>query len=219
MEKERKKNLEEAIKEKVSPLLEETMEKSWGITIPKIETDISDKLKNPQLEIYIPNNLSFSQAKNKFKSEFLKRELLLNQGNVSHLAKLLGIDRRSIHRVIKDLNINIEELRHIKKTKEEYQQGRIDQTIRTTLDQYKEIIQPQQMEKMYQQVSNLSRNIAKFLPLTELNWKEAQQEFEKQFISKSLEKNNGNMTKAADDLKIRIETLYRKVKKIRLEKN
>src|SRR3989338_374837 len=143
MEEKKREDLESAIKEKIYPLLEQTMEKNWGISIPKIETDISDKLKNPQLEVYIPIGVTFEEAKKKFKAEFLKRELMLNQGNVSQLAKLLGIDRRSVHRVIKDLEIKTEDLRSTKRSKEEYQQGFIDQTIRSTLDQYKELIQPQ----------------------------------------------------------------------------
>ena len=51
-----KKDLEETIKEKVSPMLEETMEKHWGITIPQLGEELSDKLKNPQLNIYVPAN-------------------------------------------------------------------------------------------------------------------------------------------------------------------
>ena len=66
------KNLEETIKEKVSPLLEEMMEKQWGISIPQIESDISDKLKHPTLKIYVPPNLEFNEAKKFFKKEFVK---------------------------------------------------------------------------------------------------------------------------------------------------
>src|SRR3989344_2750657 len=85
-----KKGLEEAIKDKVAPLLEESMEKQCGITIPKLESELTDKLKHPLLQLYIPSNLSFSAAKELFKSEFLKRELKLHAGNVSQLAKVLG---------------------------------------------------------------------------------------------------------------------------------
>src|SRR3989338_8819645 len=101
------KDLEETLTEKVSPLLEETMEKNWGITIPKLGSDITDQLKKPQLNIYIPLHSTFSKAKKKFKSEFLKRELQLHQGNISQLAKTLEVDRRSIHRTIRDLEIDV----------------------------------------------------------------------------------------------------------------
>jgi len=216
-EQQKKKGLEETIKEKVTPLIEESMEKHWGITIPKIESDISDKLKNPQLNIYVPANYDFAKAKQFFKTEFLKTEIRLHQGNISQLSKFLKIDRRSIHRAIKELKIDLDQLRGDVKSKEEYKQDAVDKVIRSTLDQYKEIIQPQKMEKMYQEVSSLSRNIAKFLPLEELTWKEAEREFEKQFLGQALKENNWNVSQTAQKVKIRAETLHRKIKKLGIE--
>src|SRR3989338_11620048 len=140
-------DLEQAIKEKVSPLLEESMEKHWGITIPKLESDITDQLKKPQLNVYLPPNLPFEKAKKTFKTEFIKRELRLHRGNVSQLAKLLELDRRSIHRAIKDLDIDVEEVRSRPESKEDYQKMMVDNLIRSTLQQYKEIIQPQKDRK------------------------------------------------------------------------
>jgi DNA-binding NtrC family response regulator len=215
MKTKEKQDLEDALKEKVSPLLEETMEKNWGITIPKLGSDITDDLKNPQLNIYIPPDLNFDQAKKHFKGEFVKRELRLNKGNISQLAKLLGVNRRSIHRVIKDLSID--KKKETLLSKEDYQQDVIDKTLRSTLDQYKAIIHPQQMEKMYQEVSTLSRNIAKFIPFEELSWKEAEREFERQFLQQALREQDNNISKTAQKIDIRIETLYRKIKKLGLK--
>ena len=208
------KDLEETVKEKVAPLLEETMEKSWGITIPQIEEDIADKLLRPQLHVYVSPNTTFKKAKKFFKAEFIKNELKLHQGNISHLAKSLGIDRRSVHRAIKNLAINIDEIRHELTSPEEQREEFVDQTIRSTLDRYKEIIQPQKMEQMYGEVSRLSRNIAKVLPHQDLSWKDAEKEFEKQFLSHALKDNDNDVTKTARKIEIRVETLYRKIKKL-----
>lgn len=207
------KNLEQAIKEKVSPLLEETMEKHWGITIPKLESDITDQLKKPQLNVYLPLNLPFEKAKKTFKTEFIKRELRLHRGNVSQLAKLLELDRRSIHRAIKDLDIDVGEVRSRPESQEDYQKAVVDTLIRSALGQYKEIIQPQKMEMLYRDVDSLSRNIARFLPPPELSWKQAEQEFEKQFLVQALEESGWKISVAAAKLKIRPETLHRKVKR------
>lgn len=211
-----KKGLEEAIKDKVAPLLEESMEKQWGITIPKLESELTDKLKHPLLQWYVPNNLSFSAAKELFKSEFLKRELKLHAGNVSQLAKILGMDRRSVHRTIRKLGIDIKETREQIQSLEDYQKDWVDRALRSTLDQYKEIIQPQKMEKMYQEVEHLSESIAKVLPLQEITWKEAEKEFERQFLSQALKENNNSIKRTADAVKIRTETLQRKMKKLRI---
>jgi DNA-binding NtrC family response regulator len=209
-----KKGLEEAIKEKVTSLLEESMEKHWGITVPKIEDDITAKLGSPSLNIYIPPDLSFSAAKKTFKAEFLKRELRMHKGNISHLAKQLGIDRRSVHRTIKDMGIDVDKLRKELDSSESYETKFVDETLRSTLDQYKEIIRPQKMEQMYQEVQSLSRNIAKILPFKEVSWKDAEKEFEKQFLEKALDVNKHNITKTANKIKIRAETLHRKIKKL-----
>ena len=214
-----KKDLEETIKDKVTPLIEESMEKNWGLTIPKLEVDITDQLKEPQVKVYIPLHLPFQEAKKVFKEEFLKKELKLHLGNVSNLAKKLGLDRRSIHRAIKELEIDLDEVRSKDLSEEDFQMGIIDQTIRATLDQYKEVIQPQKMEKMYKEIPSLSRNIAKFIPHQEMTWKEAEVEFEKQFLDNALKENKWNVTKAADKIEIRVETLHRKIKKLGLARS
>ena len=210
------KDLEETIKEKVSPLLEETMERNWGITIPQIESDITDKLKNPPLQVYVSSQSTFAQAKKLFRAEFIKKELRLHQGNISQLAKTLDIDRRSIHRAVKELNLDMDKIRAQLHSPESYQEEVIDQTIRSTLDQYKEIIQPHQLEKFYQDIPELSRNIAKLLPHPDLTWEEAEQEFERQFLSLAMQEQNHNVALTAKKLNIRAETLHRKLKRLGL---
>jgi DNA-binding NtrC family response regulator len=214
---EEKKDLESTLKEKVSPLLEESMERNWGITIPKLESDITDRLKNPHIHVYIPMHLPFIDARKAFKREFVKKELQLHLGNISQLAKLLGLDRRSIHRTIKELDINIENIRRKDHTSEDYEREVIHKSIHATLEPYRKILTPEKMEKIYQDVPELSRNIAKVLPHQTMTWKEAEVEFEKQFIANALKENSWNVTETARKIKIRVETLYRKIKKLGLK--
>lgn len=215
--KDKQQGLEETIREKVVPLLEETMERHWGITIPKLGSDISDRLKSTRTDLYIPLDLPFTAAKRKFKAEFIKKELRLHRGNVSQLARLLNLNRRSIHRTIKELALDIEEIRHRHEgVQAEYQQTFIDQMIRSALDQYRDIIQARKMEKLYEEVSTLSRNIVEFLPHHETTWKEAEREFEKQFLRHALEERDWNITGVARKIKIRPETLHRKIKRLQL---
>ncbi len=216
------KDLEAALKEKVTPLLEETMEKHLGITIPKLEADITDRLANPQLNIYVPAGLQFSKAKKAFKKEFLKRELRLHRGNISHLAKTLELDRRSIHRAIKDLDIKMGQIKGMlssaEPTKERYQEEVVDQAIRGTLEQYKHILRPEKIEEMYQDLPTLSRNIVKFIPYQDWTWKDAEREFERQFLQQALEENGWKVSEAAARIGIRAETLHRKIRKLGLRK-
>ncbi|MBT4539061.1 hypothetical protein HOI26_03135 [Candidatus Woesearchaeota archaeon] len=211
-----KKDLEATLKEKVVPLLEETMEKHWGITIPKLEDDITDQLRQPFVQVYVSSSSTFKEAKKKFKAQFLEKELKLHRGNVSQLAKHLGIDRRSVHRAIKNLDIDIEAVRDTEVTEQFEQEKAVDHTLRASLNQYRDIIQPEKLEPMYKEIPQLSRNIAQFLPHQELTMKEAEQEFEKQFLGQVLLEHKGDIQEAAQQLQIRVETLYRKVKKLKI---
>ena len=215
-----KHNLEETIKGKVALLLEETMEKSWGIYVPQVQSDITDKLHHQlPLKFYISAISSFQEAKQKFKSEFLKNQLFLHKGNVSQLAKFIGLDRRSVHRAIKGLDLRIDDLRREQQTASSHQERMIDQTIRFALEGYKEIIQPQKMEKMYQEVPALSRHLVKILPHNNLTWKQAEREFEKQLLSQSLQKYHWKVAEAARKLDLQPETLHRKIARLGLKKD
>ena len=209
-------DLEATIKEKVAPMLEETMEKHWGITIPQIESDITDKLKSPQIQIYVSPQLAFAEAKHFFKAEFLKKSLAQHLGNVSQLAKVLRIDRRSVHRAIKSLDIDMETLRG-KEDPSRFREEIIDRTIRSALDHYKELIHPQKMEDLYSDIPALSRNIAKVLPDQEMSWKQAEKEFERQFLSLALAEQQHKVVETAQKLKMRVETLYRKIRRLGLD--
>jgi len=214
-----KHNLEETIKGKVALLLEETMEKSWGIYVPQVQSDITDKLQiSLPAKFYLPAVSSFPEAKRLFKSEFLKNQLHLHGGNISQLAKFVGLDRRSVHRAIKKLELNVHGLRRENVPAGSYQEKMIDQTIRFALDGYKEVIQPQKMEKMYQEVPALSRHLAKILPHHHLTWRQAEREFEKQFLSRALRERQWKVAETARQLKIQPETLHRKIAKLALKK-
>ncbi len=223
-------DLEEAIKGKVASLLEQTMEKHWGLSIPKLESDITDRLRQPaflQLSMYLPLHMRFSKAKKLFRAEFLKQELRLHRGNVSSLAKRLDLDRRSVHRAIKDLAINVDTIRHMHGVRgmddmhalepsERYQQQFVDKAIRQSLEQYHSLLQPRQLEKVYKEIPELSRNIAKFLPHQDTSWKEAEQEFEKAYLKQALAQYGWNVARTAASIGLRAETLHRKIKKLGL---
>ena len=215
--KKEKKDLEETIKERVSPFLKETIEKNVGVSIPKLGSDITDKLSKSQLDIYVPSDISFKKAKKLFKKEFLRRELRFHLGNISQLAKAIDIDRRSVHRAIKEFDIDVEQILSKGESKIDYYQGMIGKKIKSTLEEYKGIIHPEKMELMYGKVGDLSKSIAKFLPHQDLSWKEAEREFEKQFLSQVIKNNQGNISKTAKEIELRVETLHRKAKKLGLK--
>ncbi len=105
-------DLEKVVKSRVKPIIDGAMQKFIGARIVELESDISDSLaKNPLFEVEIDTSLKFRKAKDNFKRSYISKLLQTHLGNISRVADVLGIDRRSIHRLIKSLKINIEKIR------------------------------------------------------------------------------------------------------------
>lgn len=208
-------NLEKVVKEKVEPLVNEAMQKFLGVTIKEIPGEISDKIeRNPLISFGITSDVKYKAAKKMFKREFLKRLLQNHYGNVSVVAKIAGVDRRSIHRDAKELDINLKKMRRDMVKSEYYRKEAVDNILRDTLDEYRTIINPQRLQKMYKNMGKLSDEISHALPVVEMTWDEAEAEFEKEYFRKALEDSDGNVSEAARKIGLRYETLHRKLKKL-----
>lgn len=210
-----KETLDKVLKRKVEPLLEESMHKILGVTISEFGKDISDKIeKNPLIAYDIDPAVPFKAAKKLFKKQFLTRMLQTNFGNISAVAKKTGLDRRSVHRAIKELDINIKNIRKEMIKADYYRKEAVDSILKETLDNYRQVIRPSRLEKMYRNVDRISGDIVKELPTIEMTWDEAEREFEKAYIAKALKENKGNISKTAAKIGLRYETLHRKMKKL-----
>lgn len=210
-----KPTLEKVLKDKVEPLIEEAMHKFLGVTISELGKDITDKIeRNPLISYEINTAIGFKAAKKVFKKEFLTRLLQSNFGNVSAVAKIAGMDRRSVHRAIKEFGIDIKKVRKEMIKTKYYQREAVDAILKDTLDSYKQIIRPGRLERLYKNVDKLSKDIIKQLPPVEMSWEEAEKEFEKRYLEKALEENKGNVSKTARKIGLRYETLHRKLKKL-----
>ena len=99
------KDLEKVLKKKIKPIIDEATHRFLGVTIGELGKDITDSIeKNPLLSYEIDTSISFKEAKNKFKKQFLAKQIQTHYGNVSALAKALEVDRRSMqHQNIKML--------------------------------------------------------------------------------------------------------------------
>ncbi len=209
-----KETLERVVKEKVEPMIEEAMQKYLGITINELEKDITEKIGQEHLVgMVVRVDLPFKAAKKIFKKEFLERAIQTHYGNVSEVADIVGLDRRSIHRDIKSLRLDMRKLRERFYKVGYFEKEAVDGMIRGTLDQYKGIIRAEKLEKMYSHVRELSENIVRVLPLSHLSWKEAEKEFEKVYLKAALELHQG-LRETAKRIGLRYETLLRKMKRL-----
>ncbi|MBR9691675.1 hypothetical protein GOV06_02720 [Candidatus Woesearchaeota archaeon] len=213
-----KEDLEKVLKKKVEPLLEESMHKILGVTISEFGKDITDSIeKNPLIAYDIDIRLGFKAAKKLFKKQFLTRMLQTNFGNISAVAKVTELDRRSVHRAVKELGIGIKGIRRDMIKADYYRREAVGEILKGTLDSYKTVIRPGKLENMYENVDKISFDIVKELPAIEMSWDAAEKMFEIQYFEKALKENKGNVSRTARRIGLRYETLHRKLKKLGLK--
>jgi DNA-binding NtrC family response regulator len=207
-----KEELEKIMKGRIKPIIDSAMQKFIGARVVEIETDISDRLANPLLEFEIDTARGFKKSKEMFKKSYVSKLLQTHLGNISKVADILGVDRRSIHRLIKSLKINVDKIRDNLLSEQYAREEEVKDIIEETLGDYKGIISPEKLRKMYAGVPEISKDIIKELPKSPLSLKEAEEEFEKRFIVKALKENKFNISKTARKIGLRYETLHRKMK-------
>ena len=197
-------------------MIDSAMNKYIGATINEISLDISDKLKRSPLIDFDFKIMDFKTAKRLYIKQYLIRLLETNHGNISKVAIIADVDRRSIHRLIQKFDIDVAKLREELMKPYYVREAAISSMIEKTLDNYKQVVRPEKLEKAYKNVSVLSKEILKELPIEPMTLKKAEQEFEKMYIKRILEHTKGNISEAARLIGLRFETLHRKIKKLDL---
>lgn len=194
-------------REQVAPVVENAMGKFLGVTINQINEDISNKLIKGNIDFDVDVTVSFKKAKEQFKKEFLLRLLQHTNGNISETARIAGVDRRSIHRLIHRFKIGVEKLRDQPYYFEEDKKNMyVKAVVEGTLKEY------DQIADKYQNVDeDTVKNISKKLPEIRLTFEEAVDLFEKEFIKKALKRYKSEKI-AAKKVGIRYETLHKKAK-------
>ena len=212
-------NLEEQIEKKVKPILDKAMHRFLGITVDEIKLDMTDKLKkSPMLDLLIDFSQPYKEAKEDFKRQYITKLLIKFFGNVSEIAKVSGLDRRSIHRLIKQFDIKAGKIRRDMKKIDYIKEMAVSDIIENTLEHYKKVINPEKIESMYNKADEISKEIVKELPEDIVSWKEAEEEFDKRYLAHIIDEEPSTV-KAARRIKLRYETLHRKLRKLGLIKS
>jgi len=208
------KQLEKIVQSKVKPLLDVAMHQKLGITINELGTDISDRLQQSALlEYNIDTSLPFKEAKKKFKRQYVAKLLQLSFGNVADVARIAKIDRRSIHRLIAEAKIEVEQFRE-QMERNYVKELAVQDIIQSALEGYKDALNPTKYEALYKEAPALSKNIAKELPESPKTLKDAEREFEQEYLAQVLKSNDHNISKTARKIGLRFETLHRKLKSL-----
>ena len=208
-------SLDVVVEKKVKPMLDDAMKRYLGITVSEIRADISDKLKRSSL-LSIDTSIPFKQAKRQFKKQYLIQLLHRHRGNISEVARIADLDRRSLHRLIVRFKIDVATVRERAPALTYVKQEAVKDIIEHTLEAYKEIINPSKLQQLYRHTSALSQDIARQLPESPLTMKEAVQDFERRYLHIALEEHKGNISRTARDIGLRFESLHRKLKQLGL---
>lgn|SRR3989338_8554223 len=209
--------LEEVLNKKVKPLIKEATSRFLGVNIDKLNEDIGSLLHKPTLlGIKIDTSLSFKDAKKKFKQEYLEKLLKLNLGNITEVARLTKTDRRSIHRLINELEIEVKKIKKELVKPYDIKLSSLNIEIEHVLDKYKQVLHPDKLKSIYRNVDHISEEILKELPEQPLTLQEAVEEFEKKYLKTVLKNNNDNISRTARAIGLRYETLHRKCRKLEI---
>lgn len=211
--------IDEALEHKIKPILDEAMRQYLGITVDEIRTDITDKLKTaPFFEFNIHADKPYKRAKELFRREFLTRLLRKHFGNVSITAKIAGLDRRSMHRLVDRHGIEVGRFRE-EMTKRSYlKQAAITQLLESTIKTYTPGLNKERVENLYAGLLDLSKNIVDAMPEREISLEEAEKEWERRYLIERLEREGWNVSATARSIGLRYETMHRKMKELMIEK-
>jgi DNA-binding NtrC family response regulator len=208
-------NIDELLDEKIKPIIKQTTAKFLGISADELTKDITTKLsRSPLLDFPIDTTTKFKVAKKQFKRAYIQKMLQVHLGNISEVARHAHTDRRSIHRLIKSLKINVDKIKKDLIKPYDIKRSAVSHAIEGVLDNYRDVFNTKKMEAMYENVNELSDNLLKELPEERMSIKEAEEEWEKEYFRKALAQNNHNITKTAKKIGLRYETLHRKMKSL-----
>jgi DNA-binding NtrC family response regulator len=213
-----KKDLELVLDKKVKPLIQDATTRFLGVSIDKLNEDITSTLSKSSFgDIKVNYSLAYKKSKKQYKKDFLSRILVLNLGNISEAAKLLGVDRRTLHRLIKEFDIDVNKIKQDLLKPYPIKVSALSGAIEEVLDDYRTVLHPKKLEEMYKNVHHLSEDILKDLPETKITMKQAEEMFEKDYFKYHLKIHEHNISKTAKVIGIRFETLHRKMKKLSIE--
>ncbi len=200
-----------ALDERIKPIVEEALRTYVGTSVADLESSLTDRLVQG-FDFVINTTIAYKQAKKQFKRAYVLRQLRLHLGNVAETARVLGVDRRTVHRLIRDLAIPVDTCRKDLFKPSYVRAEALKEVITTVLDTYKPA-ERVKLSPLYAHVTDMSRTLVNALPEQPMSLKQAEHEFDKRYFAAL--KNSSNIA-AALHARIRPETVHRKMKGLAL---
>jgi DNA-binding NtrC family response regulator len=154
----------------------------------------------------------FKEARKIFLKKYLNDLLILSLGNVSLAAKKANINRRHMHRIINELEIDPESHRREMIKPAQYLKENVKDILEETLSTFSK---NESIKAVYSNIADISNVIAQDMNTT-MEFDEALELFEKDFFTKALKYNKYDISKTAEAIDVSERTLYRKISKLNL---
>ncbi|MDO8661281.1 MAG: helix-turn-helix domain-containing protein [Candidatus Woesearchaeota archaeon] len=205
------------LEEKIRPFIADALHKFLGVKVAELESELSDKIKQTSLwEWLVDTSLPYREAKRNFRKGYVSWLFQTRFGNIAAVSRLLGIDRRTGHRLVRALRIPITGFRKELHGAQYVRAESVKDAIQSVLEQYKTVLHPEKIKALYAHVPTMSKSLAKELPEQPLSLKDAELEFERKYFATVLVQCQNNVSLASKRAGIRYETLHRKLTKLGL---
>ncbi|MBU0756718.1 MAG: hypothetical protein KKG59_04325 [Nanoarchaeota archaeon] len=214
---EQEKGLEREVMNKVLPAVDAIMRKFMGVRIEELGSDITSKLKDPLLGFEPTEflHLPLKTARQLFRERYLRLLLKQKYGNISEVAKIAEIERRSVHRLVSEAGIDVGKIREEMLKPSYVKELMIERTMHEVIKAYEEVLHPEKIREIYANLSRISKDIVKEIPDNPRPLKEVEREFEKQYFE-ALQFTCKTVAKISKKAGMRYETVHRKMKKLGL---
>ncbi len=204
------------LEEKILPVVEGALEKYLGVRIEKLEVEVSNKIRLVWRP-FVDTNLKYKEAKRLFRTQYVTKVLSAHFGNVAEVARLLGVNRRTLHRLLASRLQDVRLFRQELHREEYFRTEAVKGAFQSVLPAYSSILHPERIRSLYSHADDVSRQISGEVPFATISLGDADDEFDNQYITTLLNK-TGSVTKAARLAGIRAETLHRKIAALRILK-
>ncbi|MBT5021865.1 hypothetical protein HOK51_00660 [Candidatus Woesearchaeota archaeon] len=191
---------------------------------------------------------TLKEAKGKFEKYFFETKLRDNYGNIAQVARVTGVNRRTIHRKVNELGLaevvdgyrpqkEQEKVDSVRESKSLFSEDVVANTIKETISGFKDSLHPQVYTKIETGIDTLAKEMTTKLNnqnygitneerintiydnIQTSNLKDAEKEFEKNFVYSTWEAAGFDKKKTADYLDIDVRSLNRKISDFGLNEN
>ncbi len=196
-------------KEKIKPVVDKALKDSLGITVGEVVNDISTVLAEGDLDFDIDLTTPLKEAKRKFKRDYFIQLLQQTQGNISEASRKAGIDRRTIHRYIEKIEVDLDKIRNqLYQFTDERKQKHVSDIVERTLKKY-------DLGSFTDKIENRTiATLSTCMPSYHLPVDQALALFEKKYLEKAFETWGPHMKQVADNVGVRPETISVKCKEL-----